>query len=224
MNHHVLVYCSELKFVFIMLQELQGYIVGARLIRENANEIKAKFIVEAANHPTDPKADEILKKKGVVILPDIFANSGGVTVSYFEWVQKSNSINLKTCKNCKTQFDPALNHPLACRFHTTHFGKLMVDDVLLVYAIVASELCSAAFVASRLCSAALGTNSGGCLASTMKLLNPSFCPRLVEVVQPSLIMHAGGHNLGKMGFSLGPHWPQLWVALLGLIPILALVT
>jgi len=41
----------------------------------------------------------------------------------------------------------------------------MVDDVLLVYAIVASELCSAAFVASRLCSAALGTNSGGCLAS-----------------------------------------------------------
>ncbi|KHN19937.1 Putative glutamate dehydrogenase 3 [Glycine soja] len=54
---------------------------------ENANEIKAKFIVEADNHPTDPKPDEILKKKGVVILPDIFANSGGVTVSYFEWVQ-----------------------------------------------------------------------------------------------------------------------------------------
>ncbi|KAH9720983.1 glutamate dehydrogenase 2 [Citrus sinensis] len=57
------------------------------LERENAADVKAKFIIEAANHPTDPEADEILSKKGVVILPDIYANSGGVTVSYFEWVQ-----------------------------------------------------------------------------------------------------------------------------------------
>ncbi|XP_039130508.1 glutamate dehydrogenase 1, mitochondrial [Dioscorea cayenensis subsp. rotundata] len=55
--------------------------------QQNAHDIKAKFIVEAANHPTDPEADEILAKKEVVILPDILANSGGVTVSYFEWVQ-----------------------------------------------------------------------------------------------------------------------------------------
>ncbi|KZV17572.1 hypothetical protein F511_19873 [Dorcoceras hygrometricum] len=57
------------------------------LNRENAGDIRAKFIIEAANHPTDPEADEILSKKGVVILPDIYANAGGVTVSYFEWVQ-----------------------------------------------------------------------------------------------------------------------------------------
>ncbi|CAA0836668.1 Glutamate dehydrogenase 2 [Striga hermonthica] len=61
--------------------------LGGVLNRENAGDVRAKFIIEAANHPTDPEADEILSKKGVVILPDIYANSGGVTVSYFEWVQ-----------------------------------------------------------------------------------------------------------------------------------------
>ncbi|KAG5533647.1 hypothetical protein RHGRI_027734 [Rhododendron griersonianum] len=62
--------------------------LGGVLNRENAGKVRAKFIVEAANHPTDPEADEILSKKGVIVLPDIYANSGGVTVSYFEWVQK----------------------------------------------------------------------------------------------------------------------------------------
>ncbi|XP_076957737.1 glutamate dehydrogenase 2 [Bidens hawaiensis] len=61
--------------------------LGGVLNRENAGDVKAKFIIEAANHPTDPEADEILSKKGVIILPDIYANAGGVTVSYFEWVQ-----------------------------------------------------------------------------------------------------------------------------------------
>ncbi|KAH0895502.1 hypothetical protein HID58_045070 [Brassica napus] len=61
--------------------------LGGVLNKENAGDVKAKFIIEAANHPTDPDADEILSKKGVIILPDIYANAGGVTVSYFEWVQ-----------------------------------------------------------------------------------------------------------------------------------------
>ncbi|XP_044427838.1 glutamate dehydrogenase 1, mitochondrial [Triticum aestivum] len=55
--------------------------------KDNVDAIKAKYIIEAANHPTDPKAEEILAKKGVLILPDILANSGRVMVSYFEWVQ-----------------------------------------------------------------------------------------------------------------------------------------
>jgi len=54
---------------------------------ENASKIKAKLVVEAANSPTTPKADEILSERGIYLLPDIMANAGGVTVSYFEWVQ-----------------------------------------------------------------------------------------------------------------------------------------
>ena len=54
---------------------------------ENANQIKAKVVVEGANGPTTPDADVILRSNGVTVVPDVLANAGGVTVSYFEWVQ-----------------------------------------------------------------------------------------------------------------------------------------
>ncbi|MCL5889139.1 MAG: Glu/Leu/Phe/Val dehydrogenase [Candidatus Thermoplasmatota archaeon] len=54
---------------------------------KNADKIKAKIVLELANGPTTPEADEILYKKGVLVLPDFLANAGGVTTSYFEWVQ-----------------------------------------------------------------------------------------------------------------------------------------
>jgi glutamate dehydrogenase (NAD(P)+) len=58
-----------------------------QITEENANDVKAYLIVEGANGPTTPEADDILFAKGVEIIPDILANAGGVTVSYFEWVQ-----------------------------------------------------------------------------------------------------------------------------------------
>ena len=54
---------------------------------ENARDVKAKMIVEGANGPTTPKGDKILNEKKIIVIPDILANAGGVTVSYFEWVQ-----------------------------------------------------------------------------------------------------------------------------------------
>jgi glutamate dehydrogenase/leucine dehydrogenase len=57
----------------------------------NAHKIKCKIVLEGANGPTTPEADEILKKNGIIVVPDILANSGGVCVSYFEYIQDIHS-------------------------------------------------------------------------------------------------------------------------------------
>lgn len=61
--------------------------LGGQLHSGNAHQVKAKLIVEGANRPITPEADDILSSKGLFVLPDILANAGGVTVSYYEWVQ-----------------------------------------------------------------------------------------------------------------------------------------
>ena len=58
-----------------------------QITSENAARIKCKILAEGANGPTTPKADQILFENGIFVIPDILANAGGVTVSYFEWVQ-----------------------------------------------------------------------------------------------------------------------------------------
>jgi len=60
-----------------------------QITEENADKIRTKIILEMANRPVTPEADQILEKKGIIIVPDILANAGGVVVSYFEWVQNS---------------------------------------------------------------------------------------------------------------------------------------
>ena len=65
---------------------LEGQITAA-----NANRIQARMVIEGANGPTTPQADDILNDRGILVLPDVIANAGGVTVSYFEWVQDFSS-------------------------------------------------------------------------------------------------------------------------------------
>lgn len=61
--------------------------IGGTIHEHNADQVRCRLIAEGANHPTTPDADAILADNGVTVLPDIYANAGGVTVSYFEWVQ-----------------------------------------------------------------------------------------------------------------------------------------
>ena len=81
----------------------------------NANDIKARLIVEGANGPTTPKADDMLSDRGVIVVPDVLANAGGVIVSYFEWVQdlqaffwEENEVNTKLEKIIKNSFSQVL--------------------------------------------------------------------------------------------------------------------
>jgi glutamate dehydrogenase (NAD(P)+) len=72
----------ELPCTFLVPAALEGQISA-----DNADRIKARVVVEGANGPTTPEADIIMNEKGILVVPDILANSGGVIVSYFEWVQ-----------------------------------------------------------------------------------------------------------------------------------------
>ncbi|MEI2418292.1 Glu/Leu/Phe/Val dehydrogenase [Orrella sp. JC864] len=71
---------------FLVPAALEGQLTSA-----NADRVRARIVVEGANGPTTPEADDILADKGIIVVPDVLANAGGVTVSYFEWVQDFSS-------------------------------------------------------------------------------------------------------------------------------------
>jgi len=82
------------------------------ITRDNAGDVRAGLIIEAANAPVTPEADEILNKKGIVVVPDILANAGGVTVSYFEWAQniqqfrwELDRVNMELSKIMRRAYD-----------------------------------------------------------------------------------------------------------------------
>jgi glutamate dehydrogenase (NAD(P)+) len=103
---------------------LESQITAAR-----ANRIKARLILEGANGPTLPDADDVLAERGVLVVPDVICNAGGVTVSYFEWVQDFSSffwsedeINLRLDKimvdALKKIWDTADRHKISLRTAT----------------------------------------------------------------------------------------------------------
>lgn len=85
--------CKKVTNEELLEEECDILILAAlenQVTRENAHKIKAKVVIELANGPTTPEADEILKDRGVIVVPDILANAGGVTVSYFEMLQNAS--------------------------------------------------------------------------------------------------------------------------------------
>ena len=96
------------------------------LTKENADNIKAKVIMEMANGPTTPEADEIFYKKGIPVVPDVLSNSGGVTVSAFEWEQNlkgehwtkeevNQKLKTKMMKATKEVWDASIKHKVNLR-------------------------------------------------------------------------------------------------------------
>jgi glutamate dehydrogenase (NAD(P)+) len=93
--------------------------------QENAARVKARIVVEAANHPVTPSADDILHRAGVVVIPDILANAGGVTVSYFEWVQ-----NIQQFRWDEDQVNSELRKRMAAAWENV-YRRATVDEIPL---------------------------------------------------------------------------------------------
>ncbi|MEM9588001.1 MAG: Glu/Leu/Phe/Val dehydrogenase dimerization domain-containing protein [Planctomycetota bacterium] len=87
--------------------------LGGVITPENCDEVKAEIVIEAANAPVDAVADRMLAERGVTVLPDILANAGGVTVSYFEWVQNRQHYRW-SLDRVRQELDRTMNDAFEC--------------------------------------------------------------------------------------------------------------
>jgi glutamate dehydrogenase (NAD(P)+) len=83
--------------------------LGGVIHKDNVDSVKAPLVIEAANEPVRPEADDVLAERGVLVLPDILANAGGVTVSYFEWVQNRQHYKWNLDR-VRSELDRVLTH------------------------------------------------------------------------------------------------------------------
>lgn len=112
-----------------------------QITSQNANHIQAKYIIEGANGPTSSMADKILYERGVMVVPDILANAGGVTVSYFEWVQGLQAFSwdlAEVQKNLRRFLYNAFDQ--VCDFSEAHKVSLRQGAFMLAVSRVAEAL------------------------------------------------------------------------------------
>lgn len=97
--------------------------LGNQLRADNANNVKAKMIIEAANGPTTVEADEIFASKHIPVIPDIYANAGGVTVSYFEWAQNMQQFKWEYPR-VVSELEKIMTHSYQAVLHTAEKYKV----------------------------------------------------------------------------------------------------
>jgi glutamate dehydrogenase (NAD(P)+) len=104
---------SPESLLFLDVDVLIPAALGGVFTADNAREVRARVIIEAANAPTEPEAGEIFERAGIPVIPDILANAGGVTVSYFEWVQ-----NIQCLRWTEDEVNTRLRHIMSTSYGT----------------------------------------------------------------------------------------------------------